>query len=78
VVAVGRTDSLPEVAAVPDQPPDLVQPVALVEFQVSVEEPPLWIDVGEAVSDAVGAGVVARTFTVVVTEALPSPRQYSR
>ena len=50
------TDSLPEIALAPDQPPDAEQEVALVEDQVSVDEPPLATDVGFAVSDTVVAG----------------------
>lgn len=61
----------------PLQPPEAVQPVALVEFHVRVEEPPLWIEVGEAVSVAVGALPPERTVMVLDFEALPSPRQYS-
>src|SRR5262249_53702426 len=48
-------DWLPEVALVPDQPPEAVQLVALVEDQVRVEAPPLATEVGLAVSDTVGA-----------------------
>jgi hypothetical protein len=71
-VAVGCTVSLPEVPAAPLQPPDLVQEVAFVEFQVSVDEPPLCIDVGEALSVAVGAGLLGVvTFTVAERAVVP-------
>jgi hypothetical protein len=50
---------LPLVAFVPAKvPPVAVQDVALVELQVSVEVPPLAIDVGFAVSVAVGTGAM--------------------
>ena len=48
-------DWLPEVALVPDQSPEAVHEVALVEDQVSVEDAPLVTDVGLAVSDTVGS-----------------------
>ena len=55
-------DSLPDVALVPDQLPEAVQLVALVEDQVSVEELPLTTDAGFAVRDTVGvAGAVSGT-----------------
>jgi hypothetical protein len=56
VVVSAALDSLPEVALVPDQAPEAAQEVALVEDQVSVEDPPLAIDVGFAASDTVGTG----------------------
>ena len=49
-------DWLPETALAPDQPPEAVQEVALVDDQVSVDDPPLAIDVGFAVSATVGTG----------------------
>ena len=54
-------DWLPEVALVPDQPPEAVQEVTLVEDQVSIEFPPLVTDVGIAASETVGvvAGAAA-------------------
>ena len=61
-------DWLPEVALLPDHAPEAVQEVALVDDQVSVEDPPLAIDAGFAVSDTVGAGN-----TVTVTDALALP-----
>ena len=61
-------DWLPEVALLPDHAPEAVQEVALVDDQVSVEDPPLATDVGFAVSDTVGTGN-----TVTVTEALALP-----
>jgi len=59
---------VPEVALLPDHAPEAVQEVALVDDQVSVEDPPLATDVGFAVSDTVGTGN-----TVTVTEALALP-----
>jgi hypothetical protein len=65
---------LPEVALPPDHAPEAVQEAALVDDQVSVDDPPLTTVVGFAASDTVGAGGV----TVTVTEAFavpPSPVQ---
>jgi hypothetical protein len=73
----------PLVAKIPDQPPIAVQDVAFVEFQESVEAPPLTTDVGIALSDTVGAGgmgvVLASTVTVAVPARLvpPAPLQVS-
>jgi hypothetical protein len=54
VVDVGETDCVPDVAVLVVH--GAVQRVALVDDQVSVELCPAMIDVGEAVSVAVGAG----------------------
>jgi hypothetical protein len=62
-------DWLPEVAWAPDQPPEAVQEVALVEDQVSVEDAPFATDVGLAASDTVGTG----SDTVTVADALAPP-----
>ena len=71
-------DWLPEVALVPDQSPEAAQVVALVEDQISVEDPPLVTDVGFAVSDTVGA-VDAVTVTRADTLVLPpAPVQVRR
>jgi hypothetical protein len=45
-----------ERALLPDHAPDARQEAALVDDQVSVEDPPLATDVGFAVNDTVGAG----------------------
>jgi hypothetical protein len=72
-------DWLPEVALAPDQSPDAVQEVALVEDQLSVEDPPLVTDVGLAASDTVGTGVPPVTVTLADTLALPpAPEQVRR
>ena len=70
-------DCDPLVASVPDQPPEAVQEVALVELQVRVAAPPEATLVGLAVSVTVGAGAV--TVTVVDCGALvpPDPVQVS-
>jgi hypothetical protein len=62
------------VALVPLQLPDAVQEVAFVELHVSVEEPPLAIEVGFAVNVTVGAGT---TVTVAMAALLlpPAPVQ---
>jgi hypothetical protein len=64
-------DWLPGVAFVPDQSPEAVQLVALVEDQISVEAAPLVTDVGFAVSDTVGTCDAPVTVTVADTLALP-------
>jgi hypothetical protein len=63
-------DCVPLGASAPDQPPEAVQPVALVELQVSIEELPLVTLVGFALSVAVGTG---STVTVADTLALVPP-----
>jgi hypothetical protein len=77
VVALSApVDWVPEVALVPDQPPEAVHEVALVEDQVSVEALPLTTEVGLAVSDTVGTPV---TVTLADTLALPpAPAQVRR
>src|SRR5258706_9850360 len=69
VLVSGTLDWLPEVVLVPVHAPEATQDVASVDDQVRVEELPLAIDVGLAVSDTVGTGGV----TVTVAEALPVP-----
>ena len=54
MLAVGETDCVPDVAFVPDQPPDAVQLDTLLEDHERVEEPPATIDVGEAERDTDG------------------------
>jgi hypothetical protein len=63
---------VPLVAFVPLQPPEAVQDVALVELQVNVEDPPLVVVVGLAVSMAVGTGLVV-TVTVAPAGVLVPP-----
>jgi hypothetical protein len=58
----------PEVAFVPVQPPDAVQLVAFVELQVSVDELPDVMLLGDAVNVTVGAGT---TVTLAVCDAEP-------
>jgi len=76
VVLVSAAEaSLPEVALVPDQPPDAVHDVAFVEDHVRVEEVPLFTESGLAVRETVGAGVAV---TVTVADAFcvpPAPVQ---
>jgi hypothetical protein len=65
---------LPEVALAPDQAPEAEQEVALVEDQVSVEDPPLVTVVGFAASDTVGTGGGGGVpCTVTVADALALP-----
>lgn len=52
-------DLEPDTACAPLQAPDAVQPVALVELQLRVEDWPLVIEPGDAEKLSVGAGVVA-------------------
>ena len=56
-------DAVPLVALAPDQFPDAVQAVALVELQVRFEAPPVTTVVGFAVNVTAGAGA---TVTVAV------------
>jgi hypothetical protein len=63
---------LPPVANAPVQPPEALQDAAFVELQVSIAAPPLLTLVGDADSDAVGAG------GTVVTGADPDPPQAAR
>ena len=62
-------DCVPLVALEPDQAPEAVQEVALVEDHVNVEVAPPATVLGVAVKVTVGAGVV--TVTVAVCAALP-------
>jgi len=66
---------LPDVAWLPDQPPEAVQLFALVVFHVSVEAEPAATLVGDADSVSVGAGNTAAA-TVCATEP-PVPVQVS-
>ena len=63
---------LPLMARAPLQPPEAVQPVALVELQLSVDEPPFGTNIGLADNDAAGM-----TLTVADTGVLvpPAPLQ---
>ena len=61
---------VPLVALAPLQPPEAVQEAALVELHVSVDVPPLAIEVGFAVNVTVGAGT---TVTVAVATLLVPP-----
>ena len=68
--------ALPFVGSFPDQPPDAVQPVALLEDQLSTADPPLLTVVGLALRLTEGAG--AETLTVTDCAALPpGPLQVS-
>jgi len=71
VMVSGPDVSLPEIALVPDHAAEARQEVALVEDQVSVEDPPLVSDVGFAASDTVGGGGAPETMTVAEPLALP-------
>jgi len=58
VLAVGETDCELESAFVPvNIPPEAVHDVAPVDDHVSVDDCPALIDVGDAVSVTIGAGV---------------------
>jgi hypothetical protein len=74
VIVNAPLDWLPEIALLPVQAPEARQEAASVEDQVSVEDPPLVIDVGLAVSDTVGTGGGGGepdTVTVADAPALP-------
>jgi hypothetical protein len=74
VLASAPVDCEPLVALVPDHAPDAVQVSALVDDQVSVEDPPLATEVGFAASDTVGAGGGGGVpETATVAEALVIP-----
>jgi hypothetical protein len=62
-------DCEPLIPLLPDQPPEAVQAVALVEDQLSVDALPLAMVLGLAVKLTVGAGAV--TETVADCVALP-------
>jgi hypothetical protein len=64
VFAVGFTDCVPLVALVPVHPFEAVHEVALVEAQVSVDDWPLVIEVGDALNVTTGSGCV----TVIVVD----------
>lgn len=67
-------DWVPEVALAPDQAPEAVHEVALVEDQVNVEDCPETMVVGLAASDTVGTGGGGGEFdTVTSPEALALP-----
>ena len=55
--------ALPFVGSLPDQPPDAVQPVALLEDQLSMADPPLMTEVGLALRLTEGAAVETLTVT---------------
>ena len=61
VLVSAPVDQVPLVAIVPRQPPEAVQAVALAEFQLKVDAPPLTIVAGEADSVTVGAARVPMT-----------------
>ena len=61
VLESAPVDQVPLAATVPFQPPAAVQAVALAEFQLKVDVPPLPIVVGDADSATVGASVVTTT-----------------
>jgi len=79
VLVKATVDWLPEVALVPVHPPEAVQEVALVEDQVSIEDPPLATDVGIAESDTAGVvGVVGVVAAGAEAElAVPPPQAES-
>ncbi len=64
-------------ARVPDQPPEAVHEVALVELQVSVEVPPEATLVGLALSATVGADAVTATVADCGALVPPDPVQLS-
>jgi hypothetical protein len=67
-------DWLPEIALLPDHVPEATHEVALVDDQLSMEDPPLASEVGFAVSDTVGTGDGGgRPDTLTAAEALALP-----
>jgi hypothetical protein len=73
---MGPTDCEPLGDSLPDHEPDAAQLVAFVEFQVSVELPPLDTEVGLAVRVTVGADAVTVTVVDCAAEP-PAPAQVS-
>ena len=68
----------PEIERAPLQPPEAVQPVALLDDQFSVAAAPLATLLGVAVRVTVGAGVGGVTVTMADALALPpAPLQLS-
>ena len=65
----------PLVALVPLQPPEAVHEVALVELHVSMEAPPMAMDVGFAVSVTVATAPDNVTVAVAIVLAPPAPLQ---
>lgn len=69
-------DAVPLIALVPDQAPEAVQEVALVEDQLNVEVPPLETLVGLALSETLGAAADTVTVADCVADP-PAPVQVS-
>ncbi len=69
-------DCVPLIALLPDQPPEAVHAVALVEDQVSVDVAPLAMLVGFALIETVGAGEETDTVTDCAADP-PAPVQVS-
>lgn len=67
---------MPLIALVPDQAPEAVQEVALVEDQLNVEVPPLETLVGLALSETLGAAADTVTVADCVADP-PAPVQVS-
>ena len=68
---IGPTVVLPEVFWIPDQLPDAVQDVALVEVHINISVAANATEVEAATKDTVGTG--AGAVTVSLTKALPEP-----
>jgi hypothetical protein len=65
VVDEGLTACEPEVAFAPDHPPEAVHEPALVDDQLSVDDPPELMLAGDAERDTLGTGDVTVTRTLV-------------
>jgi hypothetical protein len=76
VAASAPVLALPLVGSLPDQPPEAVQPVALLEDQLSVAADPLLTVAGVTVRLAPGE-VTAAGPAVGESEALPPPQPLS-
>jgi len=67
-------DWLPEIALLPDHAPEAAHELALVDDQVSVDDAPLAIEVGFALSVTVGdGGGGGMPDTLTITEVLALP-----
>ena len=69
MAVIAPVDWDPLVDSLPDQAPDAVHAVVLVDDQVSVEAPPLVTVLGLACRVTIGAALV--TVTVTLCEAVP-------
>ena len=73
VAASAPVACVPEVAMVPDHPPEATQEFVSVEFQVNVALPPAAIVAGLPLRLTVGTGVLDTVIVVVALDDPPAP-----